>query len=143
MGKSGEMFVRLEKKYLTLLPHQKRPMRRKDFLDAKNGLVVHLPMFVLQIRKRNDEHKRQNPLQAALPRVGFTVTKRIGNAVERNRIRRRLREAVRLCSTDHIFMGADHVLIARRSALNCPFESICKALDQGLFRVRRLSNDQK
>ena len=64
-----------------------RLRQRADFLAAASGAKVHAGAFVLQARQREDETQ---------PRVGFTVSKKVGNAVERNRVRRRLREIVRL-----------------------------------------------
>ncbi len=55
------------------------------------------------------------------PRVGFTVTKRQGNAVERNRMRRRLKEAVRLSAGLAMKPGHDYVIVARRDVLNTEF----------------------
>ena len=63
-----------------------RLRQRADFLAVANGARVNLAAFTLQGRLRDDP----GPI-----RVGFTVTKKNGNAPERNRIRRRLREAVR------------------------------------------------
>jgi len=64
-----------------------RLRQRADFLAAAAGTKVTAPAFLLQARKRGDE----GPV-----RFGFTVSKKVGNAVERNRVRRRLREIVRL-----------------------------------------------
>ena len=50
-------------------------------------------------------------------RVGFTVSRQVGNAVERNRVRRRLREMVRLATAGSLHAGHDYVLIGRRAAL--------------------------
>ena len=63
-----------------------RLRQRADFLAVANGARVNSPAFVLQSRSRDDG----GPI-----RVGFTVTKKNGNAPERNRIRRRLRELVK------------------------------------------------
>ena len=57
-------------------------------------------------------------------RVGFTVSKKVGNAVERNRVRRRLREVVRLAPPAPMRPGHDYVLIGRRAALDLPFERL-------------------
>ena len=68
-------------------------------------------------------------------RVGFTVSKKVGNAVERNRVRRRLREVVRLSPPSRMRPGHDYVLIGRRAALERPFERIEQEFDRALRRV--------
>lgn len=64
------------------------------------------------------------------PRCGFTVTKKHGNAVERNRMRRRLKEAVRLSAGFAMQPGHDYVIVARRDLLDAPFERLVGALHQ-------------
>ena len=64
-----------------------RLRQRADFLAAATGVKIPAAAFVLQAKRRGD----QGPA-----RFGFTVSKKVGNAVERNRVRRRLREIVRL-----------------------------------------------
>lgn len=87
------------------------------------------PYFILEIldRKAPDE----------APRAGFTVTKKQGNSVERNRIRRRLREAVRLHGRFAMLPGHDYVLVGHRDALEASFEELTKAL------VTRIASRQK
>lgn len=70
-------------------------------------------------------------------RFGFTVTKKTGNAPERNRIRRRLREAVRQAGPTLPGIGGDFVLIGRREALTVPFGTLVNALSEA---VRRLAS---
>lgn len=82
--------------------------------------------FVLQARKRQDEGPA---------RVGFTVSKKVGNSVERNRVRRRLREIVRLSNVARMRLGYDYVLIGRRAALTRPFASMAEDFEGALQRV--------
>src|SRR5471030_2495865 len=89
-----------------------RLRQRADFLAAATGTKVPAAGFVLQARKRADD----GPV-----RLGFTVSKKVGNAVERNRVRRRLREVVRLSGTHHMQSGYDYVLVGRRAALTVSF----------------------
>ena len=70
-------------------------------------------------------------------RFGFTVSKKVGNAVERNRVRRRLREIVRRDAALAAQNGHDYVLIGRRAALNMPFETISAEFARAMSRVRR------
>lgn len=71
------------------------------------------------------------PGGAAL-RFGFTVTKKVGTATERNRIRRRLREAVRMASPDFGAASGDFVLLARRDAIRVDFADLVAALSKAL-----------
>lgn len=81
-----------------------RIKHRKDFLAAARSVTIRTRGVVLQARHRNDDGPA---------RVGFTVTKKIGNAVTRNRSRRRMKEAVRLNLPDRVMAGCDYVFIGR------------------------------
>ena len=70
------------------------------------------------------EAARRLSLAAMPPRFGFTATKKLGNAVTRNRIRRRLKEAVRLVAPGAARAGCDYVLIAREAAATRPFAAL-------------------
>ena len=82
--------------------------RRQDFLAAAAALVCARRGCVVQARKRDDQDE---------PRIGFTVTRKLGNAVVRNRIKRRLREAVRVASGLDLRRGHDYVFIGRAATL--------------------------
>jgi ribonuclease P protein component len=99
--------------------------RRSDFLAVGRGSRFVRPGFVVQALMREGDSS------ARPPRFGFTVTKKIGNAVVRNRIRRRLRAAVRAAAL-HARPGADYVLIARAGALTLPFDRLVTDLIAGL-----------
>jgi ribonuclease P protein component len=103
-----------------------RLRQRADFLAAATGTKVPATGFVLQARKRADE----GPV-----RFGFTVSKKVGNAVERNRVRRRLREIVRLSERDRMRSGHDYVLVGRRGALQLPFARMTQDFEGALRRV--------
>lgn len=64
------------------------------------------------------------------PRIGFTVTKKVGNAVERNRIRRRLKEAVRVHASRDMTPGTDYVIVGRRDILAAPFDELKNELSR-------------
>lgn len=104
-----------------------RLRQRADFLAAATGIKITAAAFVLQARRRSDEGP---------PRVGFTVSKKVGNAVERNRVRRRLREIVRL-SPLALLRGHDYVLVGRRAALSVPFARIAQEFEGALQRVEK------
>jgi ribonuclease P protein component len=100
-----------------------RLKKRRDFLAAAKGSKAARRAFVLEAIRRGDEGP---------PRFGFTVSKRTAKkAVERNRIRRRLREAARLASVD-ARAGHDYVLVGRRHALSEPFSELTATLAEAL-----------
>ncbi|GJD78391.1 ribonuclease P protein component [Methylobacterium gregans] len=108
-----------------------RLRRRPDFLAAADGRRFHTERMTGQGRLRD----------AAVPddpkalRVGFTITKRVGHATERNRIRRRLRAAVAAVADDLPSVPADIVLIARRPALDAPFDTLKDDLRRAVYAV--------
>jgi ribonuclease P protein component len=103
-----------------------RLRQRAEFLAAASGTKMPSTAFVLQVRDRRD----QGPA-----RFGLTVSKKVGNAVERNRVRRRLREIVRLSAATRVRAGHDYVLIGRRAALDLPFDRMTKDFEGALRRV--------
>jgi ribonuclease P protein component len=104
-----------------------RLRQRSEFLAAASGAKVPTAAFVLQARKRDDG----GPI-----RVGFTVSRKVGTAVERNRVRRRLKEIVRRMPATGLPAGHDYVLIGRRAALSLPFEQIIEDFKRALRRLR-------
>ncbi len=110
--------------------------KRNEFLSMRSGSAQHSTSFVLQMRERkNHLLSGSNPDDAI--RVGYTVTKKIGNAVERNRIRRRMREAARLALPGTGRPSHDYVMIGKRAALNSNFETLVAELGSSLKRVHR------
>ena len=82
---------------------------RADYLRAAGARRVSAPAFTLQYRKRSEGEPEGI-------RVGFTCSKKVGNAVERNRAKRRLREIARLSLPEHGRAGFDYVLIGRKNS---------------------------
>jgi ribonuclease P protein component len=115
-----------------------RLKRRTDFQAAAKGARAPASGFVLQARSRQ-ESCQESCQESGPPRVGFTVSRQVGNAVERNRVRRRLREVVRLAPGTKLcaplFAGHDYVLIGRRAALKAPFGDMARELDAALRRL--------
>jgi ribonuclease P protein component len=103
-----------------------RLRQRADFLAAATGPRAPTEAFVLQTRRRDD----QGPA-----RFGFTVSRKVGTAVERNRARRRLKEMVKLATMERVKPGNDYVLVARRAALTRPFAQLVEDLDGALRRL--------
>jgi ribonuclease P protein component len=96
-----------------------RLTRRAEFQRVSRGRRVFVEAFTLQSRPRAEAGQT-----GAGARVGFTVTKSVGGAVERNRIRRRLKEAVRAAQPLEAEADCDYVLMARREALSRRFAAL-------------------
>lgn len=108
---------------------------RKDFLLLNtNGKKFITHSIILQVIKRADTHRTP----ASEIRIGFTVTKKMGNAVVRNRIKRRLREAVRPALAKHAINGHDFVLISRQKALTCEFTELLRDIDFAFRKIVKL-----
>ena len=104
-----------------------RLKQRADFLAAARGTKASASAFVLQTHPRQD---------TGPARFGFTVAKKVGNAVERNRVRRRLREMVR-ASAVAARRGHDYVVIGRRAALALPFPQLLAEFERALRHLHQ------
>ncbi|MGO9771202.1 MAG: ribonuclease P protein component [Roseiarcus sp.] len=110
-----------------------RLRRRAEFQRVSRGRRAQAQSFTLQANRRADA-------RAALARVGFTVTKKIGDAVERNRIRRRLKEALRRAGAVAPSPDHDYVLMARREALTRPFAELIADIERAFAQMSRLAS---
>jgi ribonuclease P protein component len=111
-----------------------RLRQRADFLAVANGLRMNSAAFVVQSRARGDD----GPV-----RVGFTVTKKVGTATERNRVRRRLRELVKRLDVISMRPHSDYVLVGRRAALTRDFATMLDDLRSALHRLERECQDAR
>ncbi|MBX3562219.1 MAG: ribonuclease P protein component [Sphingomonas sp.] len=103
--------------------------RRADFLAANGGFRAPTSGFVLLVRRRDDGD--------ATMRLGLTVSKKVGNAVIRNRMKRRFRELARAVLPERGITGADHVLIGRMGGIERPFEMLTADLTNALAKLQR------
>jgi ribonuclease P protein component len=88
-----------------------------------------MPGFILLVRPRGDE-------DPAI-RLGITVSKKVGGAVVRNRMKRRFRELARALLPQGGIAGADHVLIGRQGGIERPFDQLRNDLERALGRLGR------
>jgi ribonuclease P protein component len=105
-----------------------RLTRRADFLKAAKGARISARAFALQ-------GVAQAEVSEPGARVGLTVTRKVGHAVERNRIRRRLKEVLRLTQDLPLHQSHDYVIIARREALSTPFSQLQQELARSLTKL--------
>ncbi|WP_277970287.1 ribonuclease P protein component [Sphingomonas echinoides] len=103
--------------------------RRADFLAANAGKRAPMPGFVLLMRRRDDGSPAM--------RMGFTVTKKVGNSVIRNRLKRRLRALARELLPVSGVAGADHVLIGRSGGIERDYAAMRSELTKALAKVVR------
>lgn len=107
--------------------------QRADFLRAARAQRVPMPAFLLQARRRDPVE----PAKTAI-RVGFTCSKKVGNAVARNRAKRRLREIARAVIPTEGQPGWDYVLIGRAEATaEHPFTALTDDLRRALRKLHR------
>ena len=100
--------------------------RRSEFLRVRNGLRWATPSFVLEAKSR-DGWEPPVAVPTQLARFGFTVTKKLGSAVHRNRIKRRLKSALLIAAQSHARPGFDYVVIARSPAETTDFAELVAA----------------
>ncbi len=109
--------------------------KRADFLACNKGRRQPMPGFVLLVRDRGDGDPAM--------RLGITVTKKIGGAVVRNRMKRRFRALARSILPHSGVVGADHVLIGRSDGIERDFSALARELEKALGRVRSPAGDRE
>jgi len=114
-----------------------RLTKRRDFLAAAAGRRFHSERMTLQGQMRPAPSEMQPEETFDGLRVGLTVTKRVGHATERNRIKRRLRAALREAGLGAAVTPADVVVIARRHVLSADYRLLVDELERGLRIVTR------
>ncbi|WP_095012994.1 ribonuclease P protein component [Tsuneonella mangrovi] len=105
--------------------------KRADFLAANRGVRVARPGFILLAHPNEGQGKR----------FGVTVTKRIGTAVVRNRMKRRFRELLRAALPGEGLADHDHVLIGREGGIERDFAALRSELSAALARAAKGEGD--
>lgn len=107
--------------------------RRAEFVAAsRTGLSAAQPGLVLQIRQRKDQNG---------PRIGYTASKKVGGAVQRNRAKRRLRVLATEIIGPNAEMNVDYVLIARAKTGTRAFDALRKDLLRALKKLKALKTE--
>jgi ribonuclease P protein component len=101
--------------------------KRRDFLAMRDAAKSHSASFLML--------SRANPENGPASRLGLTVTKKLGGAVIRNRIRRRLRAAARDIFPQNAAPGRDYVLVARRAAYDRKYDALLDDMKRALLRL--------
>ena len=101
--------------------------KRPDFLAANRGKRYATPGFVLLVKDRQDESTEI--------RLGITITKKVGNAVIRNRMRRRFRALAQEMLGQNGKAGADHILIGRDSGIERDFGALRSDMAKALGKL--------
>ncbi|WP_167755777.1 ribonuclease P protein component [Vitreimonas flagellata] len=104
-----------------------RLRKRAEFLFVRQGARAGRGCVLIEARLR---------LENGPIRVGFTASKKVGNAVARNRAKRRLREAARQLLPQHGLPGVDYVLVARQSTPDAPWDALLDDVGNALIRLR-------
>ena len=121
-----------------MAPAVGRLKTRPEFLRVAQGRRKWVtPGVIVQVRRRAAAGMERARIPVDLVRVGFTASRKVGGAVERNRARRRLRAA---CSEVMPFMGKagyDYVLIARGETLRRPYKALLDDLKTALMQLSR------
>lgn len=108
-----------------------RLKKHKEFVSvAEQGRKYVAKGLILQVLVRPQDNRFND-----LIRVGFTTSRKVGNAVKRNRIRRRLREVVRLYLPEIGQKGCDYVIIGRTRTLTRPFDDLVQDLRDAVASV--------
>lgn len=106
--------------------------KRQDFLRVRGGRRWSTKAFLLEGKPRDS-----SICDSPTARFGFTVTKKMGNAVARNRIRRRLRAAVDGLAPAHADPTFDYVVLARKPAIDRAFDALCSDFEVAFERIHK------
>lgn len=114
-----------------------RLKKRPQFLRVAKGAKAAMPGLILQAWRRQPvAGLSAEPCRDTI-RIGFTVTGKIGNAVVRNRTKRRLRAAAGRLLSHYGRAGFDYVLVGRTTTQTRPFEALCDDLQKALVRIHQ------
>ena len=114
---------------MSVLPRLKQ---RPEFLRvAATGRKWVAPGLILQVRKRSIKEANTNDA-----RIGFTVSRKVGNSVKRNRVRRRLKAVAAVIMSKHAQGGTDFVVIGRKNTLKRSFAALIADMTMALKKLQ-------
>lgn len=111
--------------------------KRADFLRANHGKRFVTPAFILLAHKRQLHSAADHDIVGDDIRYGITVTKKIGNAVARNRMKRRFRALLADLLPRHGISGTDHIIIGRNQDRERDFATMKSELEKGLKHLEK------
>lgn len=115
-----------------ILPETRRLKKRREFTFARDGITERRKSVVIQARARVGDEPGTHVGE------GFTATKKIGGAVQRNRAKRRLREASRRLLARYGRPGWDYVFIAREATLEVGWSRLLDDMESALISLARI-----
>ena len=119
----------LKAQSVSVLPRLKR---RPEFLRvAATRQKWVAPGLILQVRKRSIKEANTNDA-----RIGFTVSRKVGNSVKRNRVRRKLKAVAAIIMSKHAQGGTDFVVIGRKNTLKRPFAALIADMTMALKKLQ-------
>ena len=108
-----------------------RPQKRREFLRVANtGDRIVTPGIILQrgpVLGPDELSKPNRP-----PRIGYTASRKVGNAIARNKAKRRMREIARLMLQTRLPADRDYVLVGRRAAIRRPLARMARDIEKAL-----------
>lgn len=123
--------------------------RSAEFQRVRGGTRWSGPGFLIEGKARSekpptaDSARAAGGVSCAGPRFGFTVTRKLGGAVTRNRIRRRLRECLRLLPDATAAMDFDYVVVARSPAEARTFDDLGRDFQRAFAHMHRRSRERR
>jgi len=115
-----------------------RLRKRPEFIRVSKGRRHFTPAFALQASRRAGTPDDIEPA-----RFGLTITKKTGTAVERNRMRRRFREAIKMARAMDARPGCDYVIVAQREALARPFAALVADIERAVADINAKLDKQR
>ncbi|MCF8474913.1 MAG: ribonuclease P protein component [Emcibacter sp.] len=116
--------------------------KRQDFLRVAAAQKKWVSKNII-VQKANRQDPNTDTEDRACFRIGYTASKKVGNAVKRNRAKRRLREVVRASMGQIAEAGCDYVIIARSECVDVPFDQLIRDFGWCIRRLKEQNSQNK